>query len=410
MWFFYYAGVYLIVLAIRISSLWNEKSRQWVNGRKNWKSNLQQISPKQSARIWFHVSSLGEFEQGRPVIESIKKERPETDIVLSFFSPSGFIAKRNYPHATVIYLPADLPGNAEEFLHIVKPDLAVFVKYDLWPGYLYALTKHNIPSILISAHWLPEKKMSSWSFPLTKNELKKFRYIFLQRNEHLNYFLEKGFRNIHVAGDTRIDRCLALPLEVNYRLPESFVSKKFDLVAGSTWEPDEKLIIQAIKDLDLTAIIAPHDVSASNIERLTKNLELPFELFSGLQEDAVLPKLVIIDYVGLLSVLYSVGDIAYVGGGFGAGIHNILEPGAHKKAVIFGPKHIRFPEAEEMINRNGAFEVGNYDELSTVLKSLLSGQAEDAGKRAYTYLLEHAGATAIVTKSIMESIPYRPKE
>jgi 3-deoxy-D-manno-octulosonic-acid transferase len=411
MWLLYYAGIYLMVLGIRITSLWNKKSQKWLLGRKGLLSYLKNIPPKANPRIWFHVASLGEFEQGRAVIEKIKNERPETEIILSFFSPSGYLPKKNYPHATVIYLPADLPGNAKQYLEALQPDLAVFVKYDLWPGYLKQLADMQIPAILISAYWSADRKISSWSLPITISLLKGFKKIFLQRSEHLDYFFKKGFNNIEVAGDTRIDRSLLLPGEVNKRLPAVLDKKVFDLVCGSTWKKDEEMIVHAIKNLNLKVIIAPHDVSSRNIERLIKSFSFPYQLLSQLRKEDPIKNVLVIDSIGILSVLYSIGKVAYVGGGFGKGIHNILEPAAHKKPVVFGPVFSRFPEAIDMVSNGGALCVRNKDELVHALQDLQNTErCARMGHHAFTYLKEHSGASEIVSQYILESIPYTLKE
>lgn len=406
MWLLYYVGIYLMVLAIRISALWNEKSMQWLRGRKGWRYNLKSIPRKTNPRIWFHVSSLGEFEQGKSVIEKIKNEKPEIEIILSFFSPSGYLSKQHYPFANVIYLPADLPGNAKQFLQAIQPDLAVFVKYDLWPGYLKCLSSMNIPVVLISAYWSTDRKFASWSLPITLRLLKGFKKIFIQRSDHLEHFLKKGFSNLEVAGDTRIDRSLLLQGEVNQRLPKILEQHTFDLVAGSTWKEDEELIIHAIVKLKLKVIIAPHNVSAGNIERLVKTFSFPYQLLSQVRENDRLENVVVIDSVGILSVLYSIGQIAYVGGGFGKGIHNILEPAAHQKPVLFGPAFTKFPEATDMILAKGALCVRNKDELVHALQNLKSPvRRDEMGENAFTYLKDHAGATEIVSQYILETIP-----
>ncbi|MEP6796406.1 MAG: glycosyltransferase N-terminal domain-containing protein, partial [Saprospiraceae bacterium] len=384
--------MYLFVLGIRISSIWNLKSGQWIKGRINWLQKINQLPQKSEYRIWFHVASLGEFEQARPVIEKIKDVRPGTEIILSFFSPSGYELKKDYAFASVHYLPADLPGNAKQWLNTVQPDFAVFVKYDLWPGYLKALSTLRIPALLFSANWIPEKGMNSWSNPLTKDLLKKFKIIFLQRPTHLELFKSLGFKNIGVAGDTRIDRSLKLPLEALHRIPAELSSLgSFDLVAGSTWPADEDLLIAVINTLDLKVILAPHDVSDSNIKRLQKNIQgfsIRLSELSALHHDA---RIVIIDNIGLLSILYSLGKIAYIGGGFGKGIHNTLEPMAHAKPVLFGPHFHKFPEAVDMINLKGAWTVRSVPDLLAVLNELREpGQAEMAGLKCKQYLVENA--------------------
>lgn len=411
MWLLYYVGMYLLVLGIRISSIWNTKSKQWITGRKNWRTLLRNLPAKKFPRIWFHVSSLGEFEQARSVIEKLKKERCELEIILSFFSASGYNLKHDYAAATVIYLPPDLPGNADFFLRTLNPDIAVFVKYDLWPGYLFALSELKIPAVLISASWTPEGKTNSWSFPLTSELLKGFKKIYFQGAEHLDYFSKKGFQNIAVAGDTRIDRSILLPFEVAERIPsELFSYGPFDLVAGSTWAPDEELIIYAIQGLKLRTIIAPHDVTSDNIERLTRRFTFPYILLSQIKDNPSPAEVIVIDSIGLLAVLYSIGNIAYVGGGFGKGIHNTLEPAAHGKPIIFGPTYRKFPEAIEMIRLHSAWSVSDKKELIKVIEQLKSpGKADEAGRKNSAYLNEKAGATDIVTDYILESIPYKLK-
>lgn len=410
-WPFYFLLIYLMTTGIRLSSLWNAKSKHWVSGRKNWTEDLKGIPPKKNRRIWFHVSSLGEFEQARPVIEKLKAHHEPVDIILTFFSPSGYLIRSGYPLATVRYLPADLPGNAAKWIEGIQPDIAVFVKYDLWPGYLKALDKRKIPTVLISAHWTPGGLLNSRNIPPTRSLLRKFSQIFLQQKNHLAYFRQKGFENISVAGDTRIDRCLELPSETNARLPSELkLLTSFDLVAGSTWALDEKLIIEATKALNLRVLIAPHDVSPENVNRLVRSIPFPVVKLSELRDATFTPDVVIIDSIGLLSVLYAKGEIAYVGGGFGAGIHNTLEPLAHKKSVIFGPTYSNFPEAVEMVRLKAARSITDAQELMDAIRFYKdTAHAEAAGKTAHDYLVRNAGASDIVTKYLLESIPYSAK-
>ncbi len=402
--------MYLFMLGIRISSIWNEKARQWISGRKNWKSSIDKIPPKSGRRIWFHVASLGEFEQTKPVIERLKREE-QIEIILTFFSPSGYNQNLSDSKTIVTYLPHDLPGYADYFISSIQPDMAVFVKYDLWPGYLKSLADHSIPAILISANWSPVGKLSSWSIPLTKKYLKNFKRIFFQREEHIPFFQLKGFKNIVKAGDTRIDRSMNLPLEKEQRLPEKIaMAPQFDLVAGSTWPADERMIIPVIEKLNLRTVIAPHDVSPANIKRLTKEFTVPFKLYSELHDSSIHENVLIIDTVGLLSVLYSVGSIAYVGGGFGNSIHNTLEPAAHSKPIVFGPHFTTFPEAVDMIGLECAWSVKNKEKFQEVLEKLSEeGVGKEAGEKAFEYLSGKAGATEIVTRYILESIPYSPR-
>lgn len=363
------------------------------------------MPPKKGVRIWFHVSSLGEFEQARPVIEALKKEKIAEEIILTFFSPSGFEIRKNYAFASVYYLPPDLPGNAKHWIHQVKPDLAVFVKYDLWPGYLLALVKNKIPFLLISAHFRPGS-LSSWSIPPTSYLLKKAKAIFLQNEEWVDQLKRKGYHNLRVAGDTRIDRTLSLARENHDRLPKQLTDVGlFDIVAGSTWKEDEELLLPCISKLNLKVILAPHDVSVSNITRLMNMITLPTVRISKMDEDIEGVQIVIVDNIGMLAHLYSFGKIAYIGGGFGKGIHNVLEPAAHRLPVIFGPKYNAFPEANGLIKSGAAKSVRDQNELEQAFKHFI-GSSNVYGDQAFRYLENHQGATQIITAYIRESIPF----
>ena len=392
-------------LGIRISAIWNPKAAQWITGRKNWKTQINAIPEKKTARIWFHVSSLGEFEQARPVIEELKKSKPEVDIILTFFSPSGYEIRKNYALAKVFYLPADLPGNAKYWIKKVAPDLAIFVKYDLWPGYLLTLVKHKIPFLLISAHFRPGS-LSSWSIPPTSYLLKKANAIFLQNEEWREKLKQKGFHNIHVAGDTRIDRTLSLAQETHSRLPQQLRDLgPFDLVAGSTWKEDEEFLIAVSESLNLKVILAPHDVSESNVSRLMQNIAIPATRISKITGANDKTRIVVVDNIGMLAYLYSLGKIAYIGGGFGKGIHNTLEPAAHHLPILFGPKYSAFPEAVDMVRSGAAISIHDQLELQNAILHFLKDY-QRLGNLAFSYLEKHKGATQIITTYIRESIPF----
>ena len=408
-WPLYYAFLYAMNVGIRISSLWNPKAKQWISGRKDWRKKIIPLTEKHTTRIWFHVSSLGEFEQARPVIEELKQGNPEWEIILTFFSPSGFEIRKNYAHAKVFYLPADLPGNAEHWISIVKPDLAVFVKYDLWPGFLHALIQHKLPFILISAHFIPGT-FSSWSIPPTNLLLKKAKAIFLQNDLWIEKLKEKGFHNIHIAGDTRIDRTLMLTQESINQLPKEITAlAPFDLIAGSTWKEDEDFLIPVVEKLNLKVILAPHNISESNMNRLLKQINVPAVLFSQWKEKNQDFQILVIDNIGMLAYLYSQGKIAYIGGGFGKGIHNILEPAAHGVPVIFGPKYHAFPEAESMVKSGAAVSIKDQTELENAIHLFSGKDSKMAGEKAFAFLENNKGATQIITSYIRESIPFGSK-
>jgi 3-deoxy-D-manno-octulosonic-acid transferase len=407
-WFFYYLLMYLFVAGMKAMALLDKKTKAWVSGRKGWKKQLEILPAKAYARIWFHVSSLGEFEQARPVIEKLKARDPALDIILTFFSPSGYAVRSSYPLASVFYLPADLPGNADKWLDMVKPDLAVFIKYDLWPGFLRGLKNRHIPAILFSAHWTKSQTFASFSIPPTRTLLFGFKQIFLQQGDDQAYFRQKGFHNLNVAGDTRIDRALQLPGEANSKIPDILRSlQPFDLVAGSTWPRDEKLIIEAVQKLNLSIILAPHDVSKENIDRLVNAFPLPVTRLSSLIESAPHPGVIVIDNIGLLAFLYALGKIAYVGGGFGSGIHNTLEPMAHRKPLIFGPAYKKFPEAVAMVADEAAIAVRDTEGLIEAIRHFQQPEnTASAGTKSYHYLQKQKGASDQVANYILDSIPF----
>ncbi len=410
LWPIYYVTIYVMVFGIWFSSLWKTKSRLWIRGRRGWEKPIKALPNKSSTRIWFHVSSLGEFEQARPVIESIHALAPGTEVVLSFFSPSGYEIRKNYPLAKVFYLPADLPGNARLWVKEVKPDLAVFVKYDLWPGYLRALVQAEIPFVLISALFKPGRRLQSWSTPPTIGLLKKSRQIFLQQEAYAEPLRRLGFHNIRVAGDTRLDRVLTLPEEARKQIPQRLrEAGTFDLVAGSTWPEDEKRLIPAIEALGLRVIIAPHDIAEPNLERLINLLPAHAIRYSSMRSQDAGARIIVLDTIGMLSILYSLGDVAFVGGGFGRSIHNILEPAAHDKPVIFGPHFAKFPEATDLLELGGAFTIKTQEELLATLKALRGEASRRAGAVAGAYIRKNAGATERVTAYLLESIPFARK-
>lgn len=390
---FYWLAIFGMVGLLRIAAWWNPVAREWIQGRRHWRREAQECPAPSGQRVWFHAASLGEFEQARTVIEGLAKARADLDIVLTFFSPSGYRQRKDYPYARVMYLPADLPGHAAAWLDAIQPDVAVFVKYDLWPGFVRALADRGIPAVLMSAHWSPKDRLTSWANPLVRPYLRQFARIFLQRDDHLGWFGRLGFP-VDVAGDTRIDRCLQLPGECHQRLPDILRQmERFVLVAGSTWGPDEEILFKVTRDFPGHFMIVPHDVHPSNVERILRRA--PGEACTL---SAYIPgrdfKYLVIDRVGLLGCLYALGDLAYVGGGFGRGLHNTLEPMAHGVPVIFGPSFHRFPEAADVLALGGGYQVSAAADLQTVLENLSAPEARAAaGTVCRNYLLHHQGAT-----------------
>jgi 3-deoxy-D-manno-octulosonic-acid transferase len=360
--------------------------------------------------IWIHCASLGEFEQGRPLIESLKKEYPAYGILLTFFSPSGFEVRKNYESADLVfYLPKDTPSNAKEFLEIVQPKIAVFVKYEFWLNFLNAMKSKNVPLFLISGIFRPDQHFFKWYGKSFKQSLHSYSHLFLQNEESLKLIQSLGIKNCSVAGDTRFDRVYELSLDPKRTESiEDYVSGNFAIVAGSTWQQDEELLIPAYFSLrknnpQLRLIIAPHNVDEKNISELIhiiKNTSSNLSVirYTQQKENFGNTDIVIIDTIGMLSSLYQYGKLAYVGGGFGSGIHNILEPMAFGLPVIFGPDHKKFHEAFEAISRRTGFDFSERAELDELLQKFISDQSylKNISSVAKEYVKSRSGSTGKV--------------
>ena len=355
--------------------------------------------------VWFHAASLGEFEQGRPVIEQLKRDKPETKILLTFFSPSGYEVRKNYAVADIVsYLPLDVPGNAWYFVNLVKPSKAIFIKYEFWPNYLLALQGNNIPAISISAIFRPEqiffKEYGKWY----KKLLQTFQHIFVQDKASKELLHMHGINNVTVAGDTRFDRVYDLYQQAK-QLPliEEFVKgAERVIVAGSTWPKDEELLVQYLRlHPDVKLIIAPHEVHASHITEISKLLDGKFVRYSDATNDNVkTTNCLVIDIIGILSSVYRYSHVAYIGGGFGVGIHNTLEAAVYGIPVVFGTNYQKFREARELITIGGAFSISNYVTLEAQFDLLLKDNS--AGKIAGEYVKSNTGATEMILKQLKQ--------
>ncbi|MBA4323464.1 MAG: 3-deoxy-D-manno-octulosonic acid transferase, partial [Odoribacter sp.] len=337
----------------------NHKASLWVAGRRDWSSKLKANIGSSENTIWFHCASLGEFEQGRPVMEMLKEKAPGTKIVLSFFSPSGYEIRKNYRVADfVCYLPADTPGNASEFISIIKPSLAIFVKYEFWNNYITELSKRNIPLYLVSGIFRADQHFFRWYGGFFRKILKKFAHIFVQDTRSADLLKGIGIEDITVAGDTRFDRVNQIAATAS-GLPviEKFRGEEKLFLAGSSWKPDEEIIAGVI-NLNpgmMKWVLAPHEIGKSNIDRLVKLFHTEVVRYSEFKDESAEARVLIIDNIGTLSSAYRYADIAAVGGGFGKGIHNILEPACWGTPVLFGPNYNGFKEAADLISSGGAF-------------------------------------------------------
>ena len=361
--------------------------------------------------IWFHCASLGEFEQGRPLIEKIRADYKQYKIVLTFFSPSGYEIRENYDGADIVmYLPVDTPANAQKFLDIIKPEKVFFIKYEYWHSFISEINRRGIPLFMVSAVFHKDgiffrKDLRGRWF---RRILMKFDHIFVQDENSLQLLGSAGITECTVSGDTRIDRVAVIARNAK-DIPaiERFKDRFPLIIAGSTWKPDEELLSQYINNSsNIKIIFAPHEVSDSNIQRLQQMIKTPSVRFSRVNDIEISDfKILIIDSIGLLSSLYKYGSIAYIGGGFGAGIHNILEPAVFGLPVIFGPNHHKFKEATDLKLLKGAWPVNNFRELERVLTMFLNepSKLSASSEICKNYVSKNIGATRIIIKKVFNN-------
>lgn len=404
----YKTGIFFYSILIKISSLFNEKAKQFIQGRKNWRENLQEKIDVNARYIWFHAASLGEFEQGRPVIEEIKKQFPEYKIILTFFSPSGYEIRKNYEGADLIcYLPIDTKTNAKNFVDIVKPEKAFFIKYEFWYFFIDELKKQNIPLYIISAifrdgqHFFKNTPWGKWY----RKSLFKFEHFFVQNESSAKLLEQIGLSNISVAGDTRFDRVASIAKAAKkIENVEKFKGNSLVIVAGSTWKPDEELLAAFInQSKNIKFIIAPHEVTTSNVNRINQLLKKPSVSYSKIDETNIdIHDVLIIDSIGLLSSLYQYSNIAYIGGGFGVGIHNILEAATFGMPIVFGPNFRKFKEAKDLTSEGGAFSITKYDELQRHFDRLISDEIllKKTAQISRDYVAKNVGSTKFIIKKV----------
>jgi 3-deoxy-D-manno-octulosonic-acid transferase len=374
--------------SIILASVVNPKARGWVKGRQQIFSQLAGgLRDEKDKLAWFHCASLGEFEQGRPVIEKFRAHYPEYKILLTFFSPSGYEVRKNYPGADYIYyLPADTRVNAWRFYQIVKPDVLFLVKYEYWYNYIDILAKHDVPVFVISGIFRRSQHFFKWYGFWFRRHLRKVKYFFLQDEDSAKLLSSINVENIIVSGDTRFDR--VMEIAEKSVLPEKvarFCNNKRVLVGGSTWPVDETFLAGALRSIpeDVKLILAPHEIDAAHIEKI---IEL-FGTDSAIPYSSYIPeknkhRILILDCIGVLSAVYRCASVAYVGGGFGKGMHNILEATAYGIPVIFGPNNKKFPEAMGLAEIQGGYEVSDQDSLNRILSELLTNEGK------YTYSCE----------------------
>ena len=377
---FYNIGVALFGKAMKLGARFNPKIKKGVSGREDsW--NILKTNLNDKPRIWFHCASLGEYEQGLPVFQEIRNEFHDHQIILTFFSPSGYEIRKNTAIADIVcYLPVDTKQNAKIFVELVKPELTIFVKYDIWPNYIFELKKQGGTLLLISANFRKNHSYFKWYGKLLLESLSLFDHIFVQNDTSKSVLVRHGIEQVSISGDTRYDR-VSQQLDYDNNIPflDEFIGNNLCIICGSTWPADEELIVDFINKEyieELRWIIAPHEVSEDHIDKLLNQINKPTVLFSdqsnGLDQNK---EVCIIDNIGILSKAYNYGDIAYVGGGMGTkGLHNILEPSVFGIPVIIGKNFKNFPEALEMTQSAGVISVSNFLEFKIQLQDLLENE------------------------------------
>ncbi len=406
----YNIGVRFYYLVVLVVSAWNSKAAKWIAGRKGWEKELAGAFSRDDRVVWFHCASLGEFEQGCPIIEMVREEYPQYRILLTFFSPSGFEKRKGYAAADVVcYLPLDTRSGVKRFLALVPVHAAIFIKYEFWYHFLRGLNRQGIPVYLASGHFNSSQLFFRWYGGWYRKFLKRFTHIFVQDSSSAELLERYGIDRVRVAGDTRFDRVTAINGNGSKKKQMGYFAGNLPvLIAGSTWERDEVIIRQSRSEMKekIKWVIAPHEPSEQNIERL-KQWFPDFLLFSemlngSMKQDA---GVLIVDTMGHLSSLYRYGFMAYIGGGFGRGIHNILEATAAGLPVMFGPNHERFREAVELKNDGAAYVVEHVEDMVIIISGFLSNEEllKERSQIALNYTVGRTGATGRIVDFVFKS-------
>jgi len=414
--FLYDTAIYFYTLLIRIASIKNTKAAAWINGRKELMQLIEASLDKNKRYTWFHFASLGEFEQGRPVLERLKSENPTLPIVITFFSPSGYEIRKKYALVDhVFYLPIDTRTNAIDFVRILNPRMAIFTKYEYWYHYFDELHKNNIPLYVISGIFRKEQIFFKWYGSLHRKMLSMVSHFFVQNENSRKLLNELGIENVTISGDTRFDRVIYNATHApELKIIQDFTKGNKVFIAGSTWPDDEKLIAKlAFSYPDWKFIIATHEVNPARINELTEFFPESIRYSDMNRKESESTEnqyinsdiqVLIIDNIGLLSSVYQYGDIAYIGGGFGVGIHNTQEAAAFGLALIFGPNYQNFTEAVDFITIGAAFTIKNYDELANCMEKLIiDSHKKECGMAALKYVKKHTGASQAILDFINRS-------
>ena len=406
---FYTLALHLYALMIEIASFFNKKARRTRWGQWHTNGILRDKIDRQAKYIWFHAASLGEFEQGRPVMEAIRKQFPQYKILLTFFSPSGYEVRKNYDGADVIcYLPFDTPFKVTKFLNLARPAMAIFIKYEFWYNYLAELKRRNIPTYLVSGIFRRDQLFFKWYGGWYRKALYCFDRLFVQDEASAQLLAEFEITNVSICGDTRFDRVLEIQRQARLlSILEEFVGdiEQLVVVAGSSWPQDEDVFLPFFNEhANMKLIIAPHEIHREHLVDIESKLKRPSIRLSETNEQTVSGKdCLIIDSYGLLSSIYRYGNIAYIGGGFGKGIHNILEAAVYGIPVLFGPNYRKFREAKELIIAGGGFSFDNEDSFRSLMEKMTADPEfrRSTGRLVADYVQQNSG----VTEKILKELP-----
>lgn len=402
----YTIAIYLYALAVRLASLTNRKARLMIKGhRKTWRTLRDHAKEKQHY-VWFHAASLGEFEQGRPLMERLRREHPEKRILLTFFSPSGYEVRKDYAGADLVcYLPFDTPLNARRFVRLVQPEKAFFIKYEFWHHYIDELHRAGVPVYSVSSIFRNDQIFFRPYGRGYARVLHHFNHFFVQNEASRRLLNSLGVTQVSVTGDTRFDRVIDIRNQAkSLPLAAALTGDSRTIVAGSTWPPDEEILIPYFnRHPELKLIIAPHEVNEERLRSIEQRLKRPALRYSqATPESSAQADCLIIDGYGLLSSLYRYATLAYVGGGFGVGIHNVPEAAVYGVPVFFGPNNQRFREARDLINEGGSFEVTSADDFQAQADRLLADERALAksGQAAGDYIRRNSGATEAIFREV----------
>ncbi|MCC3156902.1 3-deoxy-D-manno-octulosonic acid transferase [Hymenobacter sp. 15J16-1T3B] len=412
--FLYSLALHLYGLLLRLAAPFVPKARQWVDGRRNWRPRLQaRLADDAAPRIWLHCASLGEFEQGRPLLEALRQQYPGHRLVLTFFSPSGYEVRKDWPGADyVFYLPLDTAANARAFVAAVQPALAIFVKYEFWYHYLAELKRRQVPTICVSAIFRPEQIFFKPWGGFFRRVLGQLTHLFTQDEASARLLRGIHITQVTVAGDTRFDTVAATAAAPARELPivAAFTADAAPvLVAGSVWPPDVDVLTSSLQRHadELRIVVAPHEINEAHLQQV--EAALPGRVVRYSRADAATvaqARVLLIDNIGLLRELYRAGDLGYIGGAFGKGLHNTLEAAAFGLPLLFGPRYEKFREARDLVAQGSAFVVTTAAEAEARLTPLLADAARRAelGQRARTYVQREAGATARILRAVGEFV------